>query len=222
MAAAPAPGVPAFLVASAETQAPATNPNLCNKRPSAILPLVLNLTSSTRLAASSSPAVRVPCVNQDLSVAKCRAACWRPPQNPSLSPASLSAPPPTAQPCPGPVAPPNGHIAPVQAEYVLKDRFAVFCETGYELLRVSSLQPREDGSTAVGLMRTRSAISKGFICESGERAGVSTWFLLAVTEQSEANSVEKRDGYGEFFFLKNRAFKQKALKRNTEKKFKKP
>uniref|UniRef100_A0A8C7AK49 Complement C1s subcomponent n=1 Tax=Neovison vison TaxID=452646 RepID=A0A8C7AK49_NEOVI len=41
----------------------------------------------------------------------------------------------TAQPCPGPVAPPNGHIAPVQAEYVLKDRFAVFCETGYELLR---------------------------------------------------------------------------------------
>ncbi|XP_046939050.1 mannan-binding lectin serine protease 2 [Lynx rufus] len=41
----------------------------------------------------------------------------------------------TARPCPGPVAPPNGRLAPVQAQYVLKDRLAVFCETGYELLQ---------------------------------------------------------------------------------------
>ncbi|XP_040317037.1 mannan-binding lectin serine protease 2 isoform X2 [Herpailurus yagouaroundi] len=41
----------------------------------------------------------------------------------------------TARPCPGPVAPPNGRLAPVQAQYVLKDRFTVFCETGYELLQ---------------------------------------------------------------------------------------
>ncbi|XP_074233540.1 mannan-binding lectin serine protease 2 isoform X5 [Camelus bactrianus] len=41
----------------------------------------------------------------------------------------------TAQPCPDPTAPPNGHISPVQAKYILKDRFFVFCETGYELLQ---------------------------------------------------------------------------------------
>uniref|UniRef100_A0A8C3W449 Complement C1s subcomponent n=1 Tax=Catagonus wagneri TaxID=51154 RepID=A0A8C3W449_9CETA len=41
----------------------------------------------------------------------------------------------TAQPCPDPVAPPNGHISPVQAKYILKDRVLVFCETGYELLQ---------------------------------------------------------------------------------------
>uniref|UniRef100_A0A8C5XBQ4 Mannan-binding lectin serine protease 2 n=1 Tax=Microcebus murinus TaxID=30608 RepID=A0A8C5XBQ4_MICMU len=41
----------------------------------------------------------------------------------------------TAQPCPYPTAPPNGHISPVQANYVLKDNFSIFCETGYELLQ---------------------------------------------------------------------------------------
>lgn len=44
---------------------------------------------------------------------------------------------PAARPCPSPVAPPNGRIAPVQAEYVLEDRVAVSCDPGYELLRVS-------------------------------------------------------------------------------------
>ncbi|XP_072684516.1 mannan-binding lectin serine protease 2 isoform X1 [Canis lupus baileyi] len=44
----------------------------------------------------------------------------------------------SARPCPSPVAPPNGRIAPVQAEYVLEDRVAVSCDPGYELLRGSS------------------------------------------------------------------------------------
>ncbi|XP_073937460.1 mannan-binding lectin serine protease 2 isoform X2 [Castor canadensis] len=43
----------------------------------------------------------------------------------------------TAQPCPNPMAPPNGHVSPVQAKYVLKDSFSIFCETGYELLQGS-------------------------------------------------------------------------------------
>ncbi|XP_012518017.1 PREDICTED: mannan-binding lectin serine protease 2 isoform X2 [Propithecus coquereli] len=41
----------------------------------------------------------------------------------------------TARPCPYPTAPPSGHISPVQAEYVLKDNFSIFCNTGYELLQ---------------------------------------------------------------------------------------
>lgn len=45
-----------------------------------------------------------------------------------------------AQPCPDPVAPPNGHISPVQAKYILKDRVSVFCKTGYELLQVSQYE----------------------------------------------------------------------------------
>ncbi|XP_029331830.1 mannan-binding lectin serine protease 2 isoform X3 [Mus caroli] len=43
----------------------------------------------------------------------------------------------TARPCPDPTAPPNGSISPVQAKYVLKDRFSVFCKTGFELLQGS-------------------------------------------------------------------------------------
>nr|XP_045006821.1 mannan-binding lectin serine protease 2 [Jaculus jaculus] len=43
----------------------------------------------------------------------------------------------TAQPCPDPMVPPNGHISPVQAKYILKDSFSVFCDTGYELLQGS-------------------------------------------------------------------------------------
>ncbi|XP_057355697.1 mannan-binding lectin serine protease 2 isoform X2 [Manis pentadactyla] len=43
----------------------------------------------------------------------------------------------TARPCPDPTAPPNGHVSPVQATYVLKDSFSIFCETGYELLQGS-------------------------------------------------------------------------------------
>ncbi|XP_053433282.1 mannan-binding lectin serine protease 2 isoform X1 [Nycticebus coucang] len=41
----------------------------------------------------------------------------------------------TALPCPNPMAPPNGHISPVQAKYILKDTFSIVCETGYELLQ---------------------------------------------------------------------------------------
>ncbi|KAL1776726.1 mannan-binding lectin serine protease 2 isoform X1 [Sigmodon hispidus] len=41
----------------------------------------------------------------------------------------------TAQPCPDPIVPPNGYISPVQAKYVMKDSFSVFCKTGFELLQ---------------------------------------------------------------------------------------
>ncbi|XP_005353767.1 mannan-binding lectin serine protease 2 isoform X1 [Microtus ochrogaster] len=43
----------------------------------------------------------------------------------------------TAQPCPDPTAPPNGHISPVQTKYILKDSFSVFCKPGFELLQGS-------------------------------------------------------------------------------------
>lgn len=41
----------------------------------------------------------------------------------------------TAQPCPDPVAPPNGRVSPVQATYIFQDRVSVQCEVGYELLQ---------------------------------------------------------------------------------------
>ncbi|XP_006885962.1 PREDICTED: mannan-binding lectin serine protease 2 [Elephantulus edwardii] len=41
----------------------------------------------------------------------------------------------TAQPCPDPMAPPNGHISPVQDRYILKDHYSLLCDTGYELLQ---------------------------------------------------------------------------------------
>ncbi|NXL95192.1 MASP2 protease, partial [Alectura lathami] len=37
-------------------------------------------------------------------------------------------------PCPGPEAPPHGHIAPVQAQYTQGDRYALSCDTGFALL----------------------------------------------------------------------------------------
>ncbi|XP_044301307.1 mannan-binding lectin serine protease 2 isoform X1 [Varanus komodoensis] len=40
----------------------------------------------------------------------------------------------TALPCPSPEAPPNGHIYPVQAQYIMKDVYNLSCEVGYMLL----------------------------------------------------------------------------------------
>ncbi|NXC43322.1 MASP2 protease, partial [Penelope pileata] len=37
-------------------------------------------------------------------------------------------------PCPSPEAPPHGHIAPVQAQYAVGDRYALSCDIGYVLL----------------------------------------------------------------------------------------
>ncbi|XP_043848879.1 mannan-binding lectin serine protease 2 isoform X1 [Dromiciops gliroides] len=39
----------------------------------------------------------------------------------------------TAQPCPNPIPPPHGRIAPVQPKYTMKDHFSLSCETGYAL-----------------------------------------------------------------------------------------
>ncbi|XP_006016220.1 mannan-binding lectin serine protease 2 isoform X1 [Alligator sinensis] len=40
----------------------------------------------------------------------------------------------TALLCPNPKAPPNGHIRPVQAQYILKDYYDLSCDAGYVLL----------------------------------------------------------------------------------------
>ncbi|XP_062822103.1 mannan-binding lectin serine protease 2 isoform X2 [Anolis carolinensis] len=40
----------------------------------------------------------------------------------------------TALPCPNPEAPPNGHISPVQAQYIMKDSYQLLCDMGYEVL----------------------------------------------------------------------------------------
>ena len=96
-----------------------------------MLPLNLNLKNSIPFVASSLYTLSVSLINPELLIAQFRLACCRPQPN------SIVSFPCSAQPCPDPLAPPNGRISPVQAKYILKDHFSVFCETGYELLQVS-------------------------------------------------------------------------------------
>ncbi|KAF7466784.1 Hypothetical predicted protein [Marmota monax] len=79
----------------------------------------------------------------------------------------------TAQPCPDPMAPPNGHISPVQTKYILKDSISVFCETGYELLQVSYYKTILTGSQSwrdVHTRVSRCVKRKRKECERGRAA----------------------------------------------------